>query len=161
MPIPVDNRFPNLLRPSDIPNRDVRVIAVNAARSIVNRTNIGCLYDVEEGEFYFYLPHDIRCGLAIHFPIQDGGRLIRPTPSDIDDIVRLIGMSRASAAEKDKIAAQNAQKEEWKNQDQMNNHLAERRPDALQRAEYFRVQRQMGKYFHKGAVVDGLKGAKH
>ena len=63
------------------------------------------------------------------------------------------------AEEKDKIAAANEQQAEWKAQEETNTMLAERRPDALSRAEHLRVKRQMGKHFRKGVVVDGLKGA--
>lgn len=159
MPNPIDNRFSHLIRPSDAEPYHIRKVAVDCSRKIVNRTNIGCAYNDRTGDLYFYLPHDIRCGLPVSLPIWDGRRIRRPSPSDIDDIVRAIGMARLPVAEKNKIEAANQQKEEWRETEAMESRLAERRPEALSRAEHLLKKKQMGKHFRGGAVVNGLKGA--
>lgn len=158
MAIPVDSRFPNLIRVSDTPDH-VRRIAAPVARQVCNRANVAALYNTDTGGLYFHLHDDIRRGLPIQCPIEDDGHLNRPTPSDIDDMVKLIGMGRMPAAEKDRISDANKRAEDSRAQKDIETSLAERRPDALSRAEHLRVKRQMGKHFRKGVVVDGLKGA--
>lgn len=76
-----------------------------------------------------------------------GGPLaLEPRPyasHEIDTVVEFAQMGRASRAEKDHIAAKNAEREKWAQADHMESRLAERRPDALSYAG-FRDRKRRG-----------------
>jgi len=77
-------------------------------------------------------------------PMYQAGR---PTPlryddADIDDLCRLLNDRKRSRHRKESIARQKEQQREWNSQESVDRHLAERRPDAIDYAEFLDKERR-------------------
>lgn len=112
------------------------------AGQIQSRTGLKPFYNSNFKNVLFALG-DEPFGGPITVPVYQGNAVREVQPQEIDDACSAIGLARLSRAEKDRIAARNAQLAQWERDEKSNKHCDERRPGALDYARY-RDQKRRG-----------------
>jgi len=116
--------------------------AVRIGRAVQRRTGLHPFLNLQTGGIFFSLT-DTPEGGPIEAPFKRRGKpASRYSDSDIDDMCLAIGMARQSRKDKDRIAARNAQFEEWRRQERLDKDAADRRPDTLSYAGFLDRRRR-------------------
>lgn len=134
-----DRRFPHM-HPIDgrpMPGCESEASVRNFARAVASRTGTYPFWNSNTLAVFFSITNTPDVGpMAVNMAqIKRGG-------SVVDDAVSYINRGKMSRADKDRIAASNQQKESWRKQDEMASMLEERRPDAIDYAEYLDKRRR-------------------
>lgn len=112
------------------------------AGQIASRTGLKPFYNANFRNVLFALTNEPFGGPVAIDAVHRDGTFKKVTVTDIDDACKLIGMGRIKREEKAKVASKNKQLEQWKKNDKIESHLAERRPDAEYYAGYLDRKRR-------------------
>lgn len=122
-------------------SQDVRRKMRTVASQIGRRTGLRCSYNAFDKTMFFHYTPEPDSG-PLSLPVFDGNVSKTYSSTDIDDAVRYVNYGKMSRSQKDRIASQQKQMEQWEQQDKRNRFLAERRPDAEDFARFLDQKRR-------------------
>lgn len=139
-----DNRYPHC-HPIDGPLPSLSPEHAWSARlvgkAVALRTGTNCFYVSTTGKLLWVYGNEPAGGpLQVPFRTKDG--IVNYTAGVIDDMVEWVQRGKVSAREKQRVALSNQKSQEHDNAEARGRFLADRRPEALKRAEYLDRKRR-------------------
>lgn len=139
-----DTRYPHMFRVAHAPGiaPDHRRRLERIADSVCRRTGIRCSYNAKFQRLFFHWTAEPDSG-PLGLPVfGENGEEARYDDNQIDDAVRWIQYGRIGRDRKERIAADQKQREQWERDDAINRRLEDRRPTALDRARFLDQRRR-------------------